>query len=88
MRKPVLAGILVVAAILALIIYSSLNLTQHRVEVCIDFKGQSRCKIASGSTKEGALRTASDNACGEMAGGVTDTLACGRTEPSKVTWLK
>lgn len=88
MKKPVLIGIVIVAAILGLLVYSSLNLTQHRVELCIEFKGQSRCKIASGSSQEAAYRTALDNACGELAGGVTDTLACQRSEPTKITWLK
>jgi hypothetical protein len=88
MRKPVLAGLLITAALIGLIVYSSMNLRRHRVEVCIEFNGQSRCKIASGASQEAALRTAHDNACGELAGGVTDTLACGRTEPYKVTWLK
>ena len=37
MKKPVLIGIVIVAAILGLLVYSSLNLTQHRVELCIEF---------------------------------------------------
>ena len=88
MKKPVLAGIAVVAIILAIVVYSSMNLMGHRVEVCLTYKGQDRCKIASGSTQEFAIRTAHDNACGEIASGVTDTMGCGRTEATKVTVLK
>jgi hypothetical protein len=60
----------------------------NRVEVCIQFKGVTNCKIARGATQEDAIRTATGNACGEIAGGVTDTMACLRTEPSKLNVLK
>ncbi|MEP7352750.1 MAG: hypothetical protein ABI824_05915 [Acidobacteriota bacterium] len=88
MKKPVIAGIAVVVIILGIVIYSSMNLMGHRVEVCLTYNGLSRCKIASGSTEEFATRTAHDNACGEIASGVTDTMGCGRTTPTKVTVLK
>lgn len=88
MRKPVLAGVIVVAVILAIMVYSSLNLTKHRVEVCMNFGGKTNCKIASGATEQDAMRTAMTNACAEIAFGVTDTMNCGRAEPSKYTVLK
>jgi hypothetical protein len=87
-KKPVLVGLLIVAAIAGLMVYSMLGLTKHRVEVCIQFKGITRCKIASGATQEAAFRQAVDNACGELASGVTEAMACPRTEPTKVTILK
>ena len=58
MKKPVLVGILIVAAILGIMVYSSLNLSAHRVEVCINFKGIENCKTARGATQEDAIRTA------------------------------
>ncbi|MEI9812462.1 MAG: hypothetical protein WDO18_07195 [Acidobacteriota bacterium] len=88
MKKPVLAGILIVLVILGIMIYSSLNLSGHRVEVCVEFRGQTTCKIARGADEQTALRTAIDNACGEMASGVTDSMACTRSQPTKVTILK
>jgi hypothetical protein len=88
MRKPVLAGLLVAAAILAVIIYSSLDLASHRVEVCMEWKGRTNCKTASASTEEFATRTAMTNACAEMVSGVTDTLACERSNPVRLTILK
>ena len=88
MKKPVLAGIIVVAIILAIMVYSSLNLTSHRVEVCMNFAGKLNCKTASGATEMDAMRTAMTNACAEIAFGVTDTMNCGRAEPAKYTVLK
>jgi len=89
MKKPVLAGVIVTAIILGLIAYSTMqSFSSNRVEVCIQFNGVTNCKIARGATQEDAIRTATNNACGELAGGVTDTMACLRTEPSKLNVLK
>jgi len=87
-KKPVVVGILIFAALLGLIVYSSMNMAQHRVEVCIEFNGRSTCKTAGGSTRDFALRKAISNTCAEMSSGVTEVLACEHTEPSKTTWLK
>ena len=86
MKKPVLVGILIVAVILGVIIYSSLNLAKYRVEVCMTFHGQTNCRTASGSTESFAQRTAVTNACATIASGVTDSIACENTPPTKVTF--
>jgi hypothetical protein len=88
MKKPVLFGILFVLIVLGVIVYSSFNLTKHRVEVCIAFNGRTNCKTASAVTEEFALQTAVTNACGEIAFGVTATVACEHTPPTKITRLK
>jgi hypothetical protein len=88
MKRPILVGILMVAAILAVIIYSSLNLAAYRVEVCMAFNGRTNCRTASGSTEDFALRSARTNACAAIASGVTETIACESATPAKVTWLK
>ena len=85
MKKPVLAAVIIVGVILGLMIYSMMSLNGNRVEVCMQFNGHSVCKIARGATQEDAVRTATANACGEIAGGVTDTMACLRSEPTKLT---
>jgi preprotein translocase subunit SecF len=87
-RKPVLVGILIFAALIALIAYSTMSVAAHRVEVCIQFKGQTNCRTAAGATNENALRKAVSNACADMSSGVTEVLACERSEPTKINWLK
>jgi hypothetical protein len=86
MKKPVLIGLLIFAALMGLLVYSTLTLGGQRVEVCMQFRGQQSCRTASGSTREQALRTALQNACAEIASGVTDSLACERSEPVKITY--
>ena len=88
MKKPVVVGIAIVAVILGIIVYSSMNLARYRVEVCMAYNGQTNCRTASGSTEDFALRSARTNACAAIASGVTDTIGCEGSTPANVTWLK
>ena len=79
---------LIVLVILGVIVYSSMNLASHRYEACMTFSGQTNCRIASGSTEQFAIRTAISNACAGIASGVTDSIACEQSQPTKLTKLK
>ena len=88
MRKPVLVGVVFIVGMLAAIIYSTMGSNEFRVQICLNFKGRGEvCKVASGATEEFARRSALTNACGQVASGVTDTIACENTPPTSVTWL-
>ena len=87
-KKPVLIGVIFVLIVLGAIVYSSMNLSKYRVEVCMNFNGRTSCRTASGSNQEETLQTAVSNACADIASGVTDSIACERTEPTKETWVK
>jgi len=87
-KKPVIIGIIFFLAIIAVIVYSTMNLARYRVEVCMQFNGRTSCRTTSGSTQDFALRTAMQNACAEIASGVTDSIACEHSQPVKVTWKK
>ena len=86
MKKPVLVGILLFAALIALIAYSTMGTSANRVEVCMAYDGRNACRTASGSTKDFALRTATSNACAQIASGVTDTIKCEHADPVRITW--
>jgi len=88
MKKPVLVGILFVIVVLAVLVYSTLNLAKHRVEVCITFQGHASCRTASGTTEDFARHTAITNACAQISSGVTDSIACENTQPDIVKVLK
>jgi hypothetical protein len=88
MKKPVIIGIVLVLAIVGFIVYSTMNLAKHRVEVCMQFNGRTSCRTASGASEEFALRTATQNACAEIASGVTDSIACEHSQPVRVEWKK
>lgn len=87
-KKPVLFGVLFVLLVLGGIVYMSTNLSKYKVEVCMSFNGRTSCRTAQGNSQEETLQTAVSNACADVAGGVTDTIACERTAPTKETWVK
>ena len=68
---------------MALIIYRSLQVAGYQCTVCIEFRGQSACRKVEGQTEHDALMGATNNACAFVASGVTDSIACERTQPTK-----
>jgi hypothetical protein len=87
MSRPVIAGIVFVVAVLVVIVYSSFSMGKRvRGEVCMEFNGRTACKTVSGDSQDHVLRTATSNACAEIAGGVTDTINCEHAVPKSVTW--
>jgi hypothetical protein len=87
-KKAALVGIAFVIIVVGALVYSTMTLGTHRVEVCMEYNGMTSCRTVSGSKRDETLRTAVSNACATIASGVTDSMACDRTEPKKVTWLK
>ena len=88
MRKPVLLGVIFAGIVLAVLIYTSFGNQKHRCEVCVAYDGRTACRKASAATKESALRSATDNACAQIASGVTATMVCTAAEPVSVHWLQ
>ena len=66
-------------------IYLSTRVAQVECEVCVTFRGVTTCRKAASGTREAAIQSAVTSACSNMAGGMTDTIACERTEPDRVT---
>ena len=66
----------------AYVVVSSLNVADVRCEVCVSFGGREACRSVEAATEEEARAGAHSNACALISSGVTDTLACQRTNPS------
>ncbi len=84
MSKTTLVAILFSVVILGVLIYSSMGLSSYSCEVCITFQGRNNCSTASAPTEEEAIRTASDVACAPISSGMTESIQCGNTSPSKI----
>ncbi|MCH2172834.1 hypothetical protein MK489_18820 [Myxococcota bacterium] len=80
----VLMGVLLGAAFLGALLYFTLEETRVECEVCVRFEGKLDCRIASGADERAAIRGGIANACGLLARGVTEAIACDRTEPESV----
>jgi hypothetical protein len=86
-KTGLIIGLAFAIGFLVVMIYSTMGLSQHRVEVCVEFNGRQDCRIASGATRDEARRTATDNACALLTNGMTESMACSAKQPIKVTWL-
>jgi hypothetical protein len=85
-KNSVWLGIVFVAIVIGFVVYSTMTTGRIRCEVCVTFRGQQSCRTASASTRELALRTATENACAIISSGVTDSNQCHNTPPDSVRW--
>lgn len=85
MSKPVWLAIVFVVAVIAMVVYLSMGLRQFTVEVCMEYNSRTNCATASGTTKEEAIRTATDTACATISAGMTESIQCSRTSPISIT---
>jgi hypothetical protein len=77
------ASLIGLGTIIAIVVYTSLHVGAVRCEVCMDFEGQQACRAVDGATEDDARRAAITNACALLASGVTRTMACERTPPTR-----
>jgi hypothetical protein len=76
-------AVAVLVPVIAIVVYSSFQVSDFECEVCMTFNERQVCRTVTGKTQEEGLRSAIDNACALLAGGVTETLRCTRTLPTK-----
>jgi hypothetical protein len=63
------------------LLYSTLSAQKVTCEVCVEFNGGRNCATASHESEEEAQHSAQTTACGPLANGMDDTIACGRRPP-------
>lgn len=78
----------VIAAVVALMAYSTRSLGGFRVEVCKSFQGREACGTAVATGEREAMDAATQVACAKISSGMTDSHNCQVSNPVKVTWLK
>jgi len=84
MKRSTLITIGVVLAIAALFFYMTTAKASQECTVCMEFRGQRNCATAVGPTEQQAHEGAQTTACGPIASGMDQTIACGRTPPLSV----
>ena len=84
MKRSTLVTVAVVIAIIALFFYMSVAQATQECQVCVEFQGRSNCATAAGHTIPEATATAHNTACGPLARGMNETIACGNRAPLSV----
>ena len=76
-------SLLGLGAVISFVVYTSLDVGAVRCEVCITFEGHEACRTVDGTTESETRQAAITNACALLASGVTRTMACERTTPTR-----
>lgn len=84
MKRSTLLTIAVIAAVIALFFYMTTARANEECRVCVEFQGRSNCASALGRTAAEATETAHRTACGPVASGMNESIACGNREPVSV----
>ena len=84
MKRSTLITLAVVIAIIVLFFYMSVARATEQCQVCMEFQGRSNCATAAGHTAAEATETAHSTACGPLARGMNETIACGNRAPLSV----
>jgi len=88
MKKTVWLALAFAVAVIGFVVFSSFQGERVSCRVCIVFNGRRDCRTASAANRMEAQRTATTNACAQLAGGVTESGQCESTPPESVEWLK
>jgi hypothetical protein len=83
MKRSTIVTLLAAVAFGALLLYSTLSSQRVECTVTIDFNGRSNTATASGANEAEATRQAQTTACGPVASGMTESIACGNIVPVK-----
>jgi hypothetical protein len=74
--------ILVVLAFAAYLLYSTLASQRYECTVTVEFQGARGTATASGATEDAAAQQAQTAACGPLARGMDESIACSRRPPA------
>lgn len=84
MKRSTIITLAIVALVIALFFYMSTASANQECRVCMEFQGRSNCATAAGSTAAEATETAHRTACGPIAVGMNETIACDNRPPVSV----
>jgi hypothetical protein len=85
MRWIMILGGLVLIGVL---VYSTYQQTGKEYEVCVAFRGATKCATARGSTPEQAIRSAQDIDCSSLSNGRDELMVCTETPPASVREIR
>jgi hypothetical protein len=77
-----MVGVLIVLAFVGYLLWSTLASQAAECRVCVVYKGRRNCATASAASTKEATRNAQTTACGVLAAGMNEGIACGNTQPA------
>ena len=84
MKRSTVYTIAALAAIATLFFAMTAGKAREECTVCMEFNGHRNCASASAPTVPEAVDAARSTACGPIASGMNETIACGNRQPTTV----
>jgi hypothetical protein len=81
MKRGTIIAIVAIVAFGALLLFNTLSAQKVECEVCVEFNGRQNCATASHENEAEARRSAQTTACGILAAGMDQSIACDRVIP-------
>ncbi len=81
MRRSTALTLAALAAFAAFLLYATLSTQRVECRVAVEFQGRRGVATASAATAGEAEREARQTACGPLARGMNETIACTNTPP-------
>jgi hypothetical protein len=84
MKRGTIITIVGLIAFAALLLFNTLSAQKAECTVCVEYNGHRNCATASHANEADAKSSAQTTACGILASGMNDAIACGRVDPVSV----
>ncbi len=81
MKRSTLLTAGVLAALGGFLLWSTLASQRHECTVAVTYRGHADTATASAETEQDARRQAQTTACGTLAAGMSESIACDNTPP-------
>lgn len=81
MKRSTLLTAGVLAALGGFLLWSTLASQRHECTVAVTYHGRADTATASAETEQDARRQAQTTACGTLAAGMSESIACDNTPP-------
>ncbi len=88
MKKSAIVTILFLGFIAYFSITSIWTGSEYKCEVCVKYKGTESCQKVEGMDKMDTIMTGISTACGAVATGMTESIDCQQTPPTKMVCEK
>jgi len=85
MKSGRLIALVVVVALVSFLLWSTLSAQKVRCNACVAFQGQRNCASASAASRAEAAKSAQTTACGPVARGMDESIACSNRPPVSMT---
>ena len=81
MKRTTLLTVVALVGLVAVLAWSTMRSQTAECRVCVEYGNGRNCAVASAATEDEAARSAQTTACGTLASGMNESIACSNRTP-------